>query len=257
MEKINVYIITYGPHRIEEEKLCIQRTFEIAQKQKDFDIQIWVCDNNSPKEFTEWLTEWGSGKIHMHLHPENIGKGRIVNLVHKTKARPSDYICSLDSDMIIQEDCVDVFKALHAGLNKQIVFKHGSFLSGVVVSDQLLEPCHIWKNIKISLDIDGFNYKTTLGEGVAGGCLFMDTPKWNQLGGYAEVSTIFGGNDGYVMAMMRRNGMIPLIAMDARVEHRGAHDTPELKEFHKWKVQQARRFGTSGKFESDTGFFDK
>jgi GT2 family glycosyltransferase len=255
LKSINVYIITYGPHRIEEEKKCIEKAHRAAKHSK-YNVNLYICDNNSPKEFTEWLTKVYSNteNFHIHLHPENIGKARIVNLVHG-KSPYANYFVSMDSDMIIEDGCDDFFDEMIHGLGKKISVNGQEKEIGVVSSQQLKHPCHLWSMIKINQMIEGKEFRTSGGGGIAGGCMALKTDTWDKIGGYKEFKSIFGGNDGYVMRKVIQIGKIPVIAMEAKAVHVGAHNTPELKRYHNWKVQQSGNIN-KGEFKPNSGYFD-
>jgi len=254
MTSVNIYIITYGPHRIDLEKQCIERTHHIAKKCK-YDCHLYICDNNSPQEFKDWLKKYESTPdVSVYIHSENIGKARIVNMVHKT-ARKSDYIVSMDSDMIIQEDCLDFFEKLIEPVDNIVDINGRKFNVGAVSSDQLLHPCHQWQMIKIDVDYKGTKYKTASG-GIAGGILAMTTKLWESIGGYVESKLIFGGNDGNLLAQVRSKGQAVLVSLASRAEHLGHHETPELKKYHEWKVAEARGKHTIDKFQPNRGYYD-
>jgi hypothetical protein len=255
--KINVYIITYGPHRIEEEKACIESVYKKSQEQSDFDVKIFLCDNNSPVEFTDWVKENYGDEIKCFFSKKNIGKARIVNHVHKNLARPSDYIISMDGDMVIQDDCDVFFQSMTRALHQQLNIGGNVIPIGAVSSQQLICPAHIMDKIDMNFKVEKFNYKTSFSAAIAGGCLCMFTNTFNHIGCYQETTNIFGGNDGIIMAKLGQIKALPCVAVDAMVEHRGCDDSEELKKYHEWKVKQAYSINKEKEFVENTGYFDK
>jgi glycosyltransferase involved in cell wall biosynthesis len=245
---INLYCITYGPHRLESEKMVIERLAEVVENtNKDlFDIQVHICDNNSPLEFKTWLLDTYDKKFKLFLSNENIGKARIVNHVHRN-ARPCEYVCSMDSDMLIKND--DFFEHMIYGLD------HFDGKIGLVCANQDKGNIHMMQHAKDTLSENGHTYKcTTIGGVFAGSCLMIHANRWNRIGGYAEFDNIFGGNDGFITGVVaQQHKKYVAVSMEGICDHIG--ENPQ--DYHRWKVHQARNIKNTGKFEGNTGFYEK
>ena len=244
---INVYCITYGPHRLETEKKVISRLAEVVEKvdRNIWDIEIYICDNNSPNEFKTWLLENYNNKLNLFFSTENIGKARIVNRVHRD-ARPCDYVCSIDSDMLIKND--DFFEHMVYGLDAF----DGKI--GLVCANQDKGNIHQMAYITGELKENGHTYKTSPTGGTAGSCLMIRRHFWDAMGGYAEFDNIFGGNDGWVVMQITRNiKKLTSISVEAVCDHISDH----TEQYHRWKVHQASTLKKTGKFNSNSGFYDK
>lgn len=244
---INIYLITYGPHRLDSEKKVINRLKEVLDKTDKnlFDIAVYICDNNSPDEFKSWLNENYKDTFNLFLSNENIGKARIVNYVHR-KARPCEYVCSMDSDMLIKND--DFFDHMTYALEK-----HGNAI-GLVCAEQDKGSIHQRSLLRSQIKENGHTYLCSPIGGTAGSCLMIKRNTWEQIGGYAEFDNIFGGNDGWVVAQVtKRLNRLTCISVEGVCDHIGEH----TKEYHQWKVQQATNLRVGGQFKSNAGFYDK
>jgi hypothetical protein len=248
MKKIvNLYCITYGPHRLDSEKFVITRLDEVLEKtDKDkYDIKVHICDNNSPMEFKTWLLDNYDKKFQLYLSNENIGKARIVNHVHKN-ARPCNYVCSMDSDMLIKSD--DFFEHMIYGLD------HFDGRIGLVCANQDKGNIHKMSMLTDKKEGDGHTYLCSPVGGTAGSCLMIKRLIWDKIGGYAEFDNIFGGNDGWVVAQVTKQmKLLTSVSVEGACDHIGEH----TQEYHRWKVHQATHLGVSGNFKSNSGFYDK
>lgn len=247
MKLINIYCITYGPHRLDSEKKVINRLWEVVQNtdKTKYDIQVYICDNHSPVEFTEWLTSTYDGKFNLRLSTENIGKARIVNAVHKS-ARPCDYVCSMDSDMLIKND--DFFGHMIYGLDNF----EGRI--GLVCANQDVGNIHKMSLLNMKLEENSHSYLCSNIGGSAGSCLMIKSSIWSAIGGYTEFDNIFGGNDGWVVAQVTMQlKLLTSISVEGVCDHIGEH----TKEYHQWKVHQATTLKKTGNFNTNSGYYDK
>jgi glycosyltransferase involved in cell wall biosynthesis len=243
---INVYCITYGPHRLDSEKMVINRLAEVVDKvdAEKFDIQVHICDNNSPLEFKKWLLDTYDKKFKLFLSNENIGKARIVNHVHKS-ARKCDYVCSMDSDMMIKNE--DFFDHMTYGLDNF----DGKI--GLVCAEQDKGSIHKRSMLTTKLENAGHTYMCSPIGGTAGSCLMIKNDTWKAVGGYAEFDNIFGGNDGWVVAQVtKRLKKLTALSVEGVCDHIGEH----TQQYHSWKVHQATTLKASGQFKSNSGFYD-
>jgi glycosyltransferase involved in cell wall biosynthesis len=257
MKKIvNLYCITYGPHNIKGEMECIDSAFRHAQESK-YNVRMHVCDNNSPKEFTDWLKERYSDKIVLHLHPENIGKARIVNLVHSKNSLGADYIVSMDGDMVIENENTNFFDELILPLGTPVMFAGQNRKVKLSSSVQNEHTCHRLDLMDLKYEIQGKEFITSSkGWGIAGGCMAVRASDWNLYGGYYESPTIFGGNDGILVKQVYGTNGVPVIAKSALCRHLKLKDTEEMRKYQQWKVSKAKTV-FNDTYKPNSGFFEK
>ncbi|MCB0278371.1 MAG: glycosyltransferase family 2 protein, partial [Calditrichaeota bacterium] len=100
--RINIYSPTY--FRFNKTQKAISTIIETVNSSKH-DVKLYLCDNNSPHEMKLWLLDQDvhNERVVTYLSPINYGKASIVNTVHGA-ARQSDYIASIDSDMLNTHD---------------------------------------------------------------------------------------------------------------------------------------------------------
>lgn len=208
--------------------------------------RLCIYDNGSDL-FTQYILSGFSARQKLDLiivwGKENIGKAAAINYLFDWCCVESDIICSLDSDMILEEDIFPYAEAAVKSLDK----------SCIVAASQNGNDCHLyWKFRNNTLEevnfpeIDIYLTRVVGGRGIAGGCLFMPAAVFKKLGGYAVGASIYGGNESSLLNKFS-------------IEY-GRNDTyvcPHLyvfhpyevdKEYAAWKVkcqQQLRKDGVS------------
>ena len=101
MKKISYVILSYNSERYL--KKCLESILNI----KNFDIDIYICDNGSQDNSVKIIEEYKSNKIHLIKLEKNYGttisRNKCLEMIKST-----DYICILDSDTIINEEAMTI-----------------------------------------------------------------------------------------------------------------------------------------------------
>lgn len=252
---INIFIPTYVPaglNRADSTKKCLRRLKEVIDVSL-FNYVVYIGDNNSVKEVKTWLKDFCSkdNRFILYLHPQNIGKARIINYMFNNLSRDCDYFCSMDSDMYIKNDG-GFFEELVFGLE---AFNREEKKIEMTVCDMDYNGTHVYEHVKINKEKQGHKFRCTRTGGTAGGVLMMRCALWRELGGYVEGTNIFGGNDGFmVRKITRHRRQMVGIAMGAIADHIG--NSPI--EYLKWKAHQAKHLSTlAEEFQPDSGYFER
>ncbi len=252
--KVNIYIPTYVPSgldRVESTKKCLIR-LQMVMTASMLDFAVYIGDNNSVEEVKNWLRSFSSedDRFKVYFHPQNIGKARIINKMHKNFSRACDYVCSMDSDMYIK-NTYGFFEEMIFGLE---AFSMEPKQIELVVCDMDYNGTHVYEHAKIMRKKEGHEYRCTRTGGTAGGVLMMKCSLWNELGGYVEGTNIFGGNDGFmVQKVTKHRKQLAGIALGAVADHIGKSPHAYLL----WKAHQARYLSTTAKeFKPDSGYFE-
>jgi len=246
---------TYGPHRIESQKKVIERYIESVEAES-MDAVLHICDNNSPQEFKDYLKgllekykDHEKVKLIVFFFKENIGKARAVNQAYK-QSRKCDLFCSMVSDMYIK-NIGTFWGSFVEGVGVKL---WNGLQAGAISTNQVTGSVHNEHTLKKAFTINNHPFKSSGSRhGVAGSMLIMSSGLWEKVGGYMEYDNIFGGNDGTLFYMIEGHKQIPIIAMDAQVDHIGENP----KDYHQWKVQQATTLKKGGGFKTGSGFYDK
>jgi len=228
---VNIYIPTY--YRLEKTKKSIITIAETAQKSQH-DIRIYIGDNNTKlPEMRDWLKKIEFAVV--YLHPENIGKANMVNLLHE-KARSSDYIFSIDSDMIVENQPYHPFDHMIKCLERCDNI-------GLVSSQQKDCNQHWFGRGVDVLNERGFDLGYSPNwVGVAGGCICMRKSDWKEIGGYKKNHDIYTGDDGILTYnVARKLNKRVVVDMQAFLLH--PKPTEEEKGYTEWKAKSWQRDG--------------
>jgi len=233
-----VHIYTPTHFRFEETKkslLSLKKSIDWTNDQNnDIDVRLFIGDNGSPLEMVEWLIENfdNTDNCTLYMSDDNIGKARMVNRMYD-ESPDCNIVCSFDSDMIVPDESIDFIERMSKCVTGLKQF-------GVLVTNQLVNSCHIIKQPYHTMEFK-FNKIIYGNLGVAGGCLWIKKKNWDDIGGYREHISKFGGNDGYLMYDV----IYKLKKMTGIVENVGIiHPHESDKKYHDWKVRQANNLGS-------------
>lgn len=242
-KKVNIYCPTY--HRFEKTKDSIESIIKSLQM-SSHDVMLYVVDNNSPDEMKAWLESKRSTNVSIDLLGQNIGKGKSVNLTH-SKARKSDYIISIDSDIVNKRmtNWIDIFVDVMEMDNTWGLvacdFKEG-------LNIHLLQTLNKTKNI-------GDKYTIKYGGDGIGGCvLIMKSEDFDKVNGYSNPD-IYNGDDGCLIQSVK-NKLKKKCGICEQVVLYHPPPSDELeKKYQTWKFKKAKRNIPWNK-SPNTGFYE-
>jgi GT2 family glycosyltransferase len=243
MRKINIYSPTY--YRLDKTRDSIDSIID-SMGMSENDVKLYITDNNSPNDMKDWLNTKASENVIVELLNSNVGKGEAINRTHK-KARPSDYIISIDSDM------VNNHKINWIDMMVDIMEKDGSL--GLVASDfsEYGGSAHNWQALRIPKQVDKYNLLTGI-DGLAGGCIILHSNDFTSLGGYTNSDIYIGDDAKLVEAVVNRLGKIAGVCKDIKLLHPPPKTEKEDK-YQRWKFQKAHRSIEWNKQEN-SGFYE-
>ena len=241
-KKVNIYCPTY--HRFEKTKRSILSTIDSIDI-SNHDVHFYIVDNNSPTEMKDWLANQSCDNVTVELLSENVGKGSAVNQIHK-KARESDYVISIDSDLINKRGInwidmlVDVMEQ-----DKEW---------GLIACSQEGLNCHIVQSLSKVKKVGQYNIKYG-SIGIGGGALIISSSDFTNVGGYTN-QDIFIGDDGELMASVTHK-LRKLCGVCEQSILYHPHPNEGLEsEYQKWKSDKARRKIGWDK-NPNTGFYER
>jgi hypothetical protein len=205
----NIYIPTY--YRFEKTKRCIESIVKAQETSKNVYL-IYVGDNNTQGEEREKLINFldTCPTVTSYFHTENIGKARMVNLLHaKYTGRHNgcclshDYIFSIDSDMVLIPPPDKSGDLSYRGINQldgMIELMERGHNIGLVSSFQTGQSEHWFGRSVAEKKERGYRIgESKTGVGIAGGCICMERHDWKRVGGYEENYDIYTADDAILM----------------------------------------------------------
>lgn len=232
---INMYTPTY--FRFEKTKKSIESIIKYIKKYYPNNIRLYIGDNNTTiPEMKEWLKELNNNYdfVEVHFNEKNIGKANMVNFLH-SNSKKCNYVCSIDSDMIIEENS-NPFKSMIDVLEK--VHNVG------LVSSNQKECNQHWFGRGVDIKEErGYNIGYAPDwVGIAGGCIFMKIDDWNNINGYKEQHDIYTGDDGILTYnVCRKLGKRVVVDMNSSLIH--PNPSEDEKGYTEWKMNSWKRDG--------------
>jgi len=249
---VNIYLPTY--YRFKKTKACLESLLNQV-KSSIHRVQVYIVDNNTRMpEMLEWLGQFAEkNQFHFLRRKENKGKGESVNFIHRNHSKKSDFIFSIDSDMVFPDD---------KNVIDDMIFHLTRIRDcGLVSSFQTGVNQHWWGRTIYPGARDGLEVGWTHdGIGVAGGCICMRSDDWNLLGGYRDGHDVYTGDDGILTHRVHRElGKEVLVAVKCKVHHPPPEE--EEKGYQEWKMKSWSRDGLKFldpgyKGENKKGYFD-
>lgn len=247
MAIINIYSPTY--HRFAKTQMAVSSIIKTVNE-SIHDVKYFICDNNSPQEMKDWLVEQDNknDRVETYLSPVNYGKAKIVNQVHST-SRPSEYIVSIDSDMMnvhFEYNWIDEMVSI-LKFTPQI---------GVLSTFQEGANCHHLHTLPHThvVNTGHKNHKIRHGAfgGVAGGCIMMRTSQFNSFGMYT-IRDVYNADDALVMRKCNEI-LRKVVGVSETVALYHMPNDPSEKEYQEWKMKKCKGLIPNG--EDTKGFFD-
>ena len=200
----------------------------------------WAYNNNLWTSITNTINESIPGKYIKEIKrfDKNYGKAYVVNNLYNSKKKLNfNYFLTCDSDIIFSLDCPNIFQRLIDVAKKSQNHTNKQF--GFVSLDQRQGCCHLHKLFDVKYQITNrYSQKETLsfskkGNGIAGGCLFINRKLWEQVGGY-KVLGVYAGEDGALLRDAYKNNYSYQVSNDIFIIHPHSNDK-EYAEM-KWKI---------------------
>lgn len=198
-------------------------------KNDDFwkQIELAVADRNTLME------------VHVHRYDGNLGKAFIVNdLFDKYDGARYGFLFSMDSDIILDSTVPNILER-----SMKIFRRFGMFgRLGLIAYEQNRASQHIKSSSMEKRVVGGESLLIShKGLGVAGGCLFIPTKIFAEVGMYRIMGT-YGGIDGYLMKDLVGKRYKVAIVESISVIHPEDSDLSG-GEYTRWKtkMRQARR----------------
>lgn len=238
MRKINIYSPTY--HREDVARQFIPSLIKSIER-SNYDTKAFIADNNSPQSMKDWLKTQSNEKLEIHLLDKNYGKGEAINTLHRN-VRKSDYIISLDSDILCQNE--------DNWIDRYIDILEADDEIGIVSARFQERVSHGYKALNKTRVVNGNNlvYGSTI---IGGACFAMKTATFDITNGYNS-KDIYAGDDGCLVGSCTKNKKIVAVCMDTELYH--VDDDPE---FRKWKIDKMKKF-KDNKYEKtpNSGYYE-
>jgi hypothetical protein len=175
---------------------------------------------------------------------KNYGKAVVVNtmLTEYFKINKADYIFTLDSDMLFNNNENDIFERLQKVISTVFMGGSNAELSkvkiGIVACNMTGDNAHWIKNFenRFSVGDEVISFPNN-GVGIAGGCLFIKEKLWREVGGYRTIG-VYAPDDAALMHDCRRVNHLAVVVETIKLHHPGTHDD---KVYQSWKVQTAQK----------------
>jgi hypothetical protein len=234
--KVNLFIPTY--HRLEMTKRCLESVLPLVETSQ-FDVNVFIGDNNSPKEMTDWLDTLSSEQVFIFKSDKNIGKAGIINQMYIQKGYDCDVLISLDSDMIFKYDSYNFIDEMVIALVENPEF-------GLLSTFQENNDQHLWNGLSETKTTKHHIIKYGKFNSVAGGCIVLSNVMWKTIGGYSTHGKVYGFDDGLMMQSVHLKGAQVGVIENVKL----FHPDDENEEYRAWKKENIAQ-------RKEKGFFDE
>lgn len=222
-------------HRFEMTKRCLESVIPHVNSSV-YDTTLFICDNNSPKEMTDWLETLTSDRIVLYKCNKNVGKARIINKAYSQNT-DCTHVISIDSDMVAtgETNWIDT-----------MVWASEHFTDfGLLSTIQLENDQQLWNGLKKIIEIE--KHKVHYGQYncVAGGCIILKKELWDKVR-YSEYGNVYGYDDAILMMQVYQLGKKVGVLDNVKLIH--PHD--EDKGYIQWKSENIRHRKMQGYYDS-------
>lgn len=204
------------------------------------------------KLFSE-LGQIANTEVKMIRFDKNYGKAFVVNNLYEKLGSGCEYIFTMDSDIIFDTTCEDIFAKL---INSARLFELATLKPfGMFALDQHEDNRHWHDQLDKKLEIGGLNsIWNSRGPGIAGGCLFISNHSWNAVGRY-KVTGIYSGDDGALLNDMLIKGLFVAVTPDIYI----IHPSQLVSESYvRWKLDSLKRTTSTGcNIDDEINIFEK
>lgn len=167
-------------------------------------------------------------------YDKNYGKAYIINDLISNYDKDYDYIFTLDSDIILDINCPNMFSRFESFI--EILNKKRNKPLGILALKQNIFNCHldnIYDNT-FTIQQEIFHYPNEI-SGIAGGVFFTSKEIWKLNNGY-KIFGSFGGDDGHYLLDCVKNNFSVQVCSSIWITHPYEDDI----EYLKWKVNKCR-----------------
>jgi len=221
-------------------KKAIVSLHEVVHSEQHPEVHAFIHGYVTKEEWMKEIQGYSSDKVHIQINDvKNYGKPYVINQI--VKNNPSKYILSFDHDMEVPQLYRENFVARMIETFENA--RNNGINVGFLASDLLTFNIHLpsayvnEKKVKTKFKEETISFGDTRNNynDVAGSSVLMLTKEFNGVGGYRQYN-LFDG-DGYLRTDIRRKyNTINAILKSLPVYH----NHPEDKEYHQWKVHNAR-----------------
>ena len=234
--KVNIFAPTY--HRLEMTKRCLESVIPQVES-SIYDTTLFICDNNSDKEMTDWLTSLASSRVRVFLSDVNVGKAEIINRIYKNNSE-CDYFISMDSDMIADEE--------GNFIDSMVWHAHNMPEFGVLSTYQKNNDQHIWKGLTKEHEFEGKKVAHGQFNNIAGGCVILSKQMWDAIGNYKTHGKVYGYDDGLMMAGVHARRKKCGVMMDVKLTHPYDEDDG----YREWKANNISKRREVGYYDEES-----
>ena len=230
---INLYTPVY--HRFKKTKKSIESLIESIDSSVN-DVMLHIGVNGIEGGKNSLMDEWikclaKNKKVKIFIAEKNYGKGIIINHMFDN-SRKSDYIISIDSDMISGK--ANKFNWIDE-LVRVMEFPPAKNF-GLLSTGQKENNCHVFEYLKEKTEFLGHHIKYGGFRGIAGGCVIIRSKDFNQIGKY-ELIDIYNGDDFLLMKNVSLK-LKKLVGVIETISLTHPHNDPEETAYQQWKINK-------------------
>lgn len=224
----------------------------------DSSLPTFIYDNASIDMSVEYLKTQQNKFKNIELSTKNVGKALAINNMVRADNNMNiidddDLIFSIDSDLTIQKP--DEFYPL---MNK--VWNTFKDKISCIATWQIGHNVFT-RNIEWTQHPDGFHYYMPLlnGDGIPGGAISIPYKYWKIFNGYREntgynrKSTIYGGEDGYLLVDLYDKIKLPICVIKELVVY---HPYEDNIDYAKWKIKMCNEINIHGHTVTSGEYFN-
>lgn len=221
----------------------LQSLWSLKKTSGEYD-KAFVYDNNSDQLTKNVLKKYASN---VEFGDVNIGKAKAINSLFIDKCNGNEFICSLDSDIVVQKNIFNKAKEILYNIDKPCI----------IAADHIGNSAHLYfrnRRALQTLKVGRYELIRVKGaRGVAGGCLFMAGNTFLNIGGYTAKAGIYGGNEAGLFAkFMNIYGEDSIyVCPELKVYHPPEND----KAYAEWKVKCQSNIRSTGHCKMERGFY--
>lgn len=194
-KRIHIYIPTY--YRVEKARQSIWSIIEGVKTSKH-ECHIYIGDNNTQDPEMKVFFEEIKDQVTIFLSDQNLGKAKMVNLLHSREVKKPEYIFSIDSDMVM----IPLFdnECSVNQIDRMIELLERGHNIGLVSSFQTGQSEHWFGRTVEEKKERGYRIgESKNGIGIAGGCICIQADDWDLIKGYEEGYDIYTADDAILM----------------------------------------------------------
>lgn len=201
-------------------------------------------------ELVGCLKQYFNKKCTFYRYEKNFGKAYVVNnIISKYNLENYKFIFTFDSDICFYSEGPNVIDEL---INSHYELElYNNKKCGLIACNFTGDNAHWIDRFEnyIKLKIGEYSWPTRP-IGIAGGCIFISSDAWKDIGGY-RVMGVYAPDDAALMQDIFSTGRFICVRKDILVHHPGTHDDPH---YQKWKERTSQNFK---KYDEAIDYCDK